>query len=536
MKNIKEYTIVKIMMLAMLVGLMVTGCKKNENENLETPRIFKPGEVSISAGQTSAKLKWVEPIFSDGKPLTYTVDFSTDQTFATIAYTKVVDTAGITVTDENLQTRTPYYARIKANAYQGQPESKYMISEPFQITGLQLFKAVQENDLTRTGATLRFTATTGLTSIVLKPTTGATVTVPLTAGDAAAGFKAVTGLTAQTAYTATLMLGTRTVGVVEFTTLAPLPTGADVVTLTATDDLAAKIQAATASTRFVLLQGTQYNSDATVVLPAGIDISIIGEAGPVKPIVSLSLITLPTTGGKLHFENVDVTGYANGNAATTKRQYLINQGTASVMEQISFENCNLRNFVNTPFRLQGSNNITINKLIVNRCVVSDIGVNGSTGTYAFITATTATCKFNNITLTNSTFKEIGYGLIVHSAAPSVAVAIENNTFYNVIGNGRYLIDYSTQVVSSSYTFKSNIIGKTYAPANTGRGMRGGTTPVAESNYLTTDAVISANPIPQITNYSGTSLDLFTDPAAGDFKIKDNTFAGRSSVGDPRGRL
>lgn len=536
MRNITKYHTFKSLLYILMATFVLAACKKNEEENLEPARIFKAGEISISAGETSAKLKWVVPILSAGKPLTYTVDFSTDQSFSTIAFSKVVDTAGITVTDENLQIKTPYYARVKANAFQDQPESKYTISSSFQITGLQLFRTVTEADLTRNSVTLRFTATTGLSSIVLKPATGNSITTTLTSTDAAAGFKTITGLNSASTYTATLQLGNRAVGSIDFTTLPGLPTGADVVTLNATDDLAAKIQAATASTRFVLLQGSKYNSDATVVLPAGLDISIIGEAGPVKPIVSLSLITLPAVGGKLHFENVDITGYANGDATTTKRQYLINQSAASTMSQVSFENCTIRNLVNTPFRLQGSNTITVNNFIVNKCIVDDISNNGSNGAYALVNTNVATGKVNNITITNSTFSNIGFGLILHTNAPSLTVAVENNTFYNVTGDARYMIDYNAQLVSTSFSFKNNIVGKTYSPANTARGIRGGTTPSLSNNYQTSDATFAANPITGITAYSGLSTALFTLPASNNFKIKDDTFAGKSSAGDPRWRL
>lgn len=535
MKKIRTYRICKSLLFALMVTFLISSCKKTE-ENLEPPRLFKAGEISISQGETAAQLKWPVPILSSGKKLTYTVDFSEDATFATIALTKIVDTAGVRVTDEDLKVRTRYFARVKANAFENQPESKYTISSSFQITGLQLFAAVAEADLTRTGVTLKFTPTTGLTSIILRPATGAAITVPLTATDASAGTKVITGLTEGTLYNASLQLGNRPVGAITFATLPGLPTGTDVVYVAATDDLAALIQAATTSKRFVILQGTKYNSDLTVVLPSGIDISIIGEAGVNKPIVSFNLITLPSVGGKLYFENVDLTGFANGDASTTKRQYLINQSAASIMEEVSFENCIIRNLVNTPFRLQGTSTITVNKLIVNKCIVEDISNNGSNGAYAIINTNTATGKVNNITITNSTFSNVGYGLILHNAAPSVAVAVENNTFYNVVGNARYLIDYNTQVVSSSFTFKNNIVGKTYAPANTARGIRGGTTASTESNYQTSDAIFAGNPIPGIVPYANTSLELFTAPATLNFKIKDQNFAGKSGSGDPRWRL
>src|SRR6478736_3130687 len=88
MKTFIHKTGAKLLLLFIAV-ILVASCKKNDEENLGPQRLFKASDISISTGQTSAKLKWAIPLFSSGKPLTYTVDFSTDQTFANIAYTKV---------------------------------------------------------------------------------------------------------------------------------------------------------------------------------------------------------------------------------------------------------------------------------------------------------------------------------------------------------------------------------------------------------------------------------------------------------------
>ena len=58
---------------------------------------------------------------------------------------------------------------------------------------------------------------------------------------------------------------------------------------------------------------------------------------------------------------------------------------------------------------------------------------------------------------------------------------------------------------------------------------------------TSDAAYTAGNAPSdlgvtITRYPGTSTDLFEDPANGNFKIKDKSFVGKSSAGDPRWRL
>jgi hypothetical protein len=298
-----------------------------------------------------------------------------------------------------------------------------------------------------------------------------------------------------------------------------------------TDNLAAMLTTAAPGTTFVLMQGTKYTADATIILPNNASFTIWGQSGPDRPILAFNGITLPTTAGSIKFENLDITGYQNG-IPPTKRQYLFNQGTPNTTSEVIFENCKVRNFANTPFRLKDITTITIDKLTFNNCIVYDIN-----GSYAFIHNTVAS-KINNISLTNNTFYSIGYSVILNNAAPSQTVQVDNNTFYNVAGDGRYIIDYNTQQVTSSFTFTNNVIGKTASPAGTARDLRAGTgtsVTIGNNTYKTSDAVFFGTPIPNIIAYPKTSIELFTDPASGNFLFQDLAFPGRSTSGDPRWR-
>lgn len=53
-------------------------------------------------------------------------------------------------------------------------------------------------------------------------------------------------------------------------------------------------------------------------------------------------------------------------------------------------------------------------------------------------------------------------------------------------------------------------------------------------YQTNDWVVEdATAIDGAAKYNGSATDLFTDPAKGDFSIKDATFLGKGVAGDPR---
>src|SRR5690242_10062634 len=107
------------LLLAGLMALTVIACTKTKyNSDFDLPRQFKPGDISVSAGQTEAKLSWRPSLFTAGKNATYTVEVSTDSTFQTgVVFTTVTDTSAVTVTDSVLLVLTDYYARVKANAH-----------------------------------------------------------------------------------------------------------------------------------------------------------------------------------------------------------------------------------------------------------------------------------------------------------------------------------------------------------------------------------------------------------------------------------
>ena len=532
------YKLIKIVVPVLLLVQGMVSCKKEKESSNELVRMFMPGDISVTSGDTIATLSWKASLYTTGQDLSYTLELSRDSLFQSAAeFSQVTNSTQVTVTDRQLLVKQKYYARLKANALGNSEESKWLHSNGMvPIKGEQIFFPVLDGELTESQVTLRWKVTSGVSKITLTTSAGAKTEVAVDAGESATGKKTITGLTPKTTYTAAIFVGPAEKGNYTFTTFSDIPTGSNVVMVQATDNLAGMIATVTSGTTFVLLQGTKYTTDATIVIPNNVSFTIWGQSGPNRPILAFNGFTLPANAGSIKFENLDLTGYQNANTSGTKRNYIFNQSTASTTAEINFENCIIRNLVNTPLRLQGSNAITIGQVIVNKCMVYDIGVSGGAGTYAFINTNVATGKFNNIYLTNNTFYNIGYGLILHNLAPSVTVQIDNNTFYNVTGDGRYMIDYNAQLVSAAFTFINNVVGKTLSTAATARALRSGTAPSLGSNtYKTTDATFSANPFSNIIDYGKASTDLWTDPANGNFLYKDASFTGRATCGDPRWR-
>lgn len=529
------YKKLNILLMGSLFILLMAGCTKYNDWSTDDAhkRLFSPLTLTATVEGVIPTLKWK----TTPGTKSFTIELSKDSLmFTNIVKTYetegVVDADGgglLFVVPDLLDASSRYSARIKGKGT-GITESNWTIVTFLTLTE-QIMQSVDIADIEPKAVTLRWNTPNQVTHFMI----GAS-RYDVTAPEAAAGVKKITGLTPKTTYTATLYNNASIRGTQTFATKADIPTGSNVIEVKSTDDLAAMLATSVpAGTIFVLLQGSLYKTDATITLPENSSFTIWGEDGPAKPVLAFNGITLPLNAGTIKFENVDITGYQDNNSSGTKRNYIFNQSTASNTEAIVFENCIVRNFVNTPFRLQGSNTITVNKLTFNKCISYDIGDNNSNGTYAFIHTNVATGKVNNIEITNSTIYKIGYGLILHNLAPSATVNISNCTFNNTIGNGRYFIDYNAQAVTTLFKFENNIFGKTLAQANTGRGVRAGSTMIVNNSYQTSDATVSANPFPGITAYSKASTDLFTDPDNGNFLIKDNGFAGKSSSGDPRWR-
>jgi hypothetical protein len=541
----KTTSLYKISLIAALAGIITTGivsCKKYNDWDVDESanRLFRPTSVGAVVDGVTVTLRW------KAKPGTtsYTIELAKDslqftqiiKTYTAKEVTEDADGYKNFILPELQEPLTRYSARIKGLDTTAAKGDSQWEAVTYKTATEQIMNPVTDADKTPYTITLNWRTPNLVSHFMLIDAQNVGTRYDITDAEKTAGSKKIENLTPKGSYTAVLYYNTSIRGTQQFILPADLPTGPNVITVGATDNLATMLTTVTSGTMFVLLQGTKYTTNDPIVLPDGVSFTIWGESGATKPIVAFNGITLPATAGTIRFENLDLTGYLDGDAATgTKRNYIFNQSAATTTSEIIFENCTVRNLVNSPMRLQGSAAITIDKVTMNNCLVYDIGDNGSNGAYAVVHNTANPGKINNITITNSSFARIGYGLIVHNTTPSVTLNVSNNTFYNVIGNARYFIDYNAQIISSGFTFANNILAKTYSPAGTSRGIRAGTAPAVTNSYKGVDVTFAGNAIAGIIDYTKTGADLFTDPANNNFLIKDNTFAGKSDSGDPRWR-
>jgi hypothetical protein len=126
---------------------------------------------------------------------------------------------------------------------------------------------------------------------------------------------------------------------------------------------------------------------------------------------------------------------------------------------------------------------------------------------------------------------------------SQSVLIENCTFNEVVSNqtaNNYLIDYNANNVTGGIVIRNCIFGKTWAAGGTFQqlGFRAGTSTGLNltNTYSTSDFTFVGSPLTGTLPYAAASTSLFTAPDVGNFLIKDASFAGKSTAGDPRWRI
>ena len=144
-------------------------------------------------------------------------------------------------------------------------------------------------------------------------------------------------------------------------------------------------------------------------------------------------------------------------------------------------------------------------------------------------------KIDNIEITNSTFNKICQSkrsfIDFENSAYNTNINIEGCTFYNLLGDGAYLINGKGATGTITATFYKVLLAKTFV--ETAKGYQGDNVTIsAPSSYLLSDFVLKSNKLDMFQEYNGSSADVFEDPATGNFTLKVNDLI-REEVGDPR---
>ncbi len=514
-------------------------------------RLFSPNGIKVSADATTAEVSW------DLSPNTnyYIIEVnSTDSLYGqteeprvnSIVYgsDKSITTSPVTI--EELNSNTKYFIRVRAcSETQGNSHWNYMTNFSFKTKSENILNAVDNSQKGEDYITLTWSPGLAVTHIEYAEIIGTdennssildeVKTIELTAEQIAAGEVTVENLKASTSYQFTIynnstVRGTRTV-----TTTLKAPDGNLKVQIPAGSTLTqamldswAQEGSVTvifdAATEFTLQGVDPTTGDAAgLTVPDNLSITFFGNNGASKSVLNMAKEVI--MGGKhsyIRFENVII--------KDAGALYLFNQGNDATVAELSFKDSEFIDFSRNIVRLKDQKSVTINLLSFENCIITNQG----TGGYPCIGMDAKEYTVTKMVFTNTVFNTLSHNVIALNNSSRGCAAVNNIdfnncTFYNTVGSTRYLVDAGSTSQGPTVTFNNSILAKSFGAtfsngtwSSTSRGIRSKTV-VVNNSYMTIDGIFGSNAIKGCIDYSGTSDDLFTAPANGDFTIKDNSF-------------
>jgi len=543
MKNIKNIYKLLIVVAVGFMG-MFTSCK--EEADLQLPYLFRPINFNVELNKTVATVSWA----AVDSAVSYTFQISQDSLFnSTIVDTTLTQLSYV----KELAGETKFFARIRANANDATKSSKFNSKLSFKTPAENIFLGYGTN--TNVGK-LYSAYMTDVNSLTVKWKPGSNAThfilvsadlskkdsVIISSAEALAGVKVIPALSnsiwTAKIYNKKILRGTTT-GTVE----------GDIV-LSSGADLPLAISNATSGQIILLAPGVVYPM-GTATVRFGKNVKVRGLSATNRSVLCMAT-GASTTGTSsmlgfadastinfVKFENVDFTGYADNNVNAVKIGYLFNNNLLTNVKTLSFDNCNLHNFGNTPMRVQGGKNQIVDTLSFNGCVINDIGF---ASTYAIVNSNSAdfvnTIRFNNCTVYN--FKG---SLVSRTTQTLNSISITNCTFNQGMqdpSSVRFFIDTNTATFTGSgITIKNCVFGSSGGTLG-GAGIRTTGTLAITGSYYTSDyvdqtlvATVSYSRKSLMTSYAKPSTELWSNPTTGNFSFKDATFVGKGVVGDLR---
>lgn len=547
--------------LIMFLGLSVVSCTDGNDWGLDSTfdRLFGVGEDNITVETTATTATVTFSAMSATKDsLYFVIEVSKDSLYDEIAMggerakvfglNKEIKKSPVVLT--GLDGDSKYYMRIKTMS-DTKAESKwvyYKDGESFKTQAEQIFDEVLADDYTDSEVTLRWNAPAdSVTNILVVQGTDTTDYV-LTETDKAEQTHTFTGLTPLTTYTFIIYNGEAKRGTQTVTTSAAPPSASYTEYLDADierfnqalmDEIMAKAQAETGSgsvsvtivfpaDKTIEIIGDDTQSDPGALrIPDGMSVNFFGRGGGETPVLRLlKSIDIAGSHNFITFQHLKIVDDGSG------ANYLINQSKACTVDKIELTDCEVSGMKNTFFRLQGSEAKVINNLVIDNCLMHDLGSG-----YSFIHVDdngNQAVYVSNIKMTNSTFWNIcvtGKTFIYSEKVNMNSIYMEYCTFYNNNGSGQYFIDFNDKTYGpNTFSVFNCVFGKTPDEA-TNKNIRAKIEPEVVNSYCASDFYKSKG-FPNITILDYASDKLFVDPANADFHFISGTL-DNSGAGDPR---
>jgi len=218
-------------------------------------------------------------------------------------------------------------------------------------------------------------------------------------------------------------------------------------------------------------------------------------------------------------------------------RYVLNSNVAATIGKLAFDGCNIHDLRGI-LRMKDAGPGSLETYSINNCVISKIR------DYGILTVDMNTWICNNILITNSTIYKVR--AFITNKNNSASVVIDGCTINEVPAAGQRLFrwrELGQDNVTEGISIKNTLWGPGWDETAAGSTGYDGFDGLAatewklENTYSTNDLVFQEGKdtiFALLENvYDGTTADLWTYPAEGEFFFLDTEFAGIGSAGDPR---
>jgi len=537
---------IRIFFILFIAGLIIMNAC-NKEEQYPRTRLFQP---VLNENLFAVENTIIVNLGKMKEAKNYTIEVSRDS-FLTIDYSIKVDTNYLVINKETVGEDLLWFTLYQLRATALADDAKYN-SLPSSLGSVRTQKfpsnmgAPTYFDVLDTRARVFWTpGGEPITGIKVFDAADLRLTNPLlefdvTDEDRLAAEKIISGLTASSSYQIAIFSSETIRGWELYRTREPLVSGDNVVDLTGIDTVVnlAAILPDVADGSVILLEGGKtylaggYAFDKSVTFISGYSFT------PALPIIDCNLNFNLSDGSHVDhvtFKDIHLTASDNGFGG----RYVFNIDKSGTLGEIKYESCVIRTLRGVIRVKDGSG--TLDRFTIYDCQIDSIK------DYGILTMDIKTWICNEISIKNSTISKAI--MFLTSRNNSNSITIDGCTLNEIPEKGRQMFRWreaGQDNVLNGITISNTIWGHGWNTTGDvdylvdGYDGMGSTNWIIINTYTTSDFgyAVDKEQIPGFPSflYSGSTIQLWTDPYQSVFMFKDTGFAGKSDAGDPHWRI